>query len=523
MGADGAPSIDSGGKTYIDVRNLGYEGGSSYTYWAEVYRFPIDAKTKTMQSFFYMVKSTEKIIGGQVDFIGDYFGVVGTSTPRSMFTVNTNEVGRCYIGINPLNDSLTPTVTDSLTLSNLIYSFYYFETTIARYSHLEDASAGTTTRYFTGFNYKGTVQTDIRAYRSGPKGSIINSIVTFLATTYIADLIVIELGLFKVEVTEWLGVTYTQSTSFGIYLMDAAGIDVGGAQTLVEYLANAYSASAESGLISKVLLDVTNAQTALANGVPVAEALAAPETTAFLVELGIEESIAIAVPPVALAVGVVLIAPKVVQFVEDHPVESVAIIGAILCGGICFTGDTVVKTADGSYKKISEFSGGEEVLNHDGSSVNKVRLVIKNLDYTGTLCGLESDPFVTVNHPLIINGRLSSFNPEHIIENNPWLGPCEKISSSSNREAQGETVYNLLVTGDGTYTVNNIGTTSVFGSGGVLVDCMHQGLISEDQVFAIIKKYHDLGGSQLANFYQIIHSKEYNDISQASTSIAKLM
>jgi hypothetical protein len=68
-------------------------------------------------------------------------------------------------------------------------------------------------------------------------------------------------------------------------------------------------------------------------------------------------------------------------------------------------------------------------------------------------------------------------------------------------EVENEAVYNLLVDGDGTYTVNDLGTTSVIGDGGKLVKDVSSGIITTDDAQTIFKYIHDLGGDVLNAWY----------------------
>lgn len=194
---------------------------------------------------------------------------------------------------------------------------------------------------------------------------------------------------------------------------------------------------------------------------------------------------------------------------QEGNVGKAAVGGAIVywvisSGFFCFTGTTMVTMADGSRKAIVDCEPGDLIMNHNGTAVNRVCFKIENPNYQGSICGFEnSEPFVSPQHPLIIDGQLSSFDPEFVNGNYPWLGECQRITPGQKIAVAQEPVYNLLVDGDGTYQANGFGASSVLGNGGSVVRLVNEGTLTREQALSILGKYHDLGGDELKNFYEV--------------------
>jgi hypothetical protein len=152
-------------------------------------------------------------------------------------------------------------------------------------------------------------------------------------------------------------------------------------------------------------------------------------------------------------------------------------------GGDCFTSDSIVSMADGTEKKIIDVQLGEYVFNHDKTSSNKVVFIEKMQSsrwgflYTPTD---KFEPFATINHPLYINGVLSSVDPDSKIY--PWLGKMEKLHATKVvKSDKNSSVYNLWLEGDSTYIINGFGTTSIAGDGGFIRKAFEQKLLSYDE------------------------------------------
>ena len=177
--------------------------------------------------------------------------------------------------------------------------------------------------------------------------------------------------------------------------------------------------------------------------------------------------------------------------------------------GGCFTEESLVLLANGETKKISEVQVGEKVYNWDNTKINTVTFIEKTIDTK--LGGLYSTqkkekPFATINHPLYIDGKLSSPISDEIYEAYPWLGRTKQIEDCNIIPAEGNPVYNLWVDGDGTYQVNGYGTTSIIGEGGVLRRVTQRGYMSPERASDLLFKFTDAGkntayGAYLLNNY----------------------
>jgi len=161
-------------------------------------------------------------------------------------------------------------------------------------------------------------------------------------------------------------------------------------------------------------------------------------------------------------------------------------------GTTCFTFDSMVTMADGTLKKICDVQVGEYVYNHNKTSINKVTLIEKTKDlYWGELYTPTNEyaPFATTNHPLYINGVLSSIDPTECYRTYPWLGKTAKLEPVKVTKSTEEHVYNLWLDGDGTYIINGFGTTSIIGDGGIWLIFINKGIMTADDA---IKTIHSL-------------------------------
>ena len=166
--------------------------------------------------------------------------------------------------------------------------------------------------------------------------------------------------------------------------------------------------------------------------------------------------------------------------------------GGDLLGNGCFTGDTKVTMSDGTKKKISEIEIGDEVMNFDGTSINKVLFVEKTIDthFHSLYSPVKKyKPFATINHPLYIDGKLSCVEPDFNYSVYPWLGKNEKLIPTEVMQASGQEVYNLWTDGDSTYIVNGYGTTTIIGDGGVIRLAYEQGLIPAERASGLLTKF----------------------------------
>ena len=162
--------------------------------------------------------------------------------------------------------------------------------------------------------------------------------------------------------------------------------------------------------------------------------------------------------------------------------------------------------SDGTTKQIRDVKIGDLVYNYNQTKINCVLFVEKQVDKSfGFLYSpdQQNEPFATANHPLYINGRLSSLAPEQIYNSYPWLGRTELIETTNTLPANGSIVYNLWTDGDHTFTVNGYGTTTVVADGGVLRLMVEQGLISSDRASGLLVSFDGLGKHTVYGLYAL--------------------
>ena len=175
-------------------------------------------------------------------------------------------------------------------------------------------------------------------------------------------------------------------------------------------------------------------------------------------------------------------------------------------GGGCFVGTTLVTMSDGTLKPICDVKIGDLVANFDGTQINQVLFVEQATDTSfGFLYSPDHThaPFATANHPLYINGRLSSLDPEKTSNIYPWIEQTELLETTNMVPADGSTVYNLWTDGDHTFIVNGYGTTTLAGDGGVLRLIFEQGLISASRASELIVKFHGLNKHTVYGLYTL--------------------
>jgi hypothetical protein len=173
-------------------------------------------------------------------------------------------------------------------------------------------------------------------------------------------------------------------------------------------------------------------------------------------------------------------------------------------GGGCFTKDTIVMIEGGKNKKISEIVIGDKVLNWNKTSFNTVKFIEKVIDTElGSLYSPTEkyEAFATINHPIYIQGELCSPISDIVYEMYPWLGRTKQIETARVAPAKGELVYNLWVDGDGTYTVNGYGTTSIIGDGGVLRIATERGDITDEHAAKLLMKFISKGKNTVYGAY----------------------
>ncbi len=172
--------------------------------------------------------------------------------------------------------------------------------------------------------------------------------------------------------------------------------------------------------------------------------------------------------------------------------------------GACFVGTTLVTMSDGTSKPICDVKIGDRVFNFDGTQINQVLFVEQQVDNSfGFLYSPDQQhkPFATANHPLYINGQLSSLDPEKTSNIYPWIGQTDLLETTNMVPADGSTVYNLWTDGDHTFIVNGYGTTTLAGDGGVLRLIVEQGLIPASRASELIEKFHGLNKHTVYGLY----------------------
>ena len=166
-------------------------------------------------------------------------------------------------------------------------------------------------------------------------------------------------------------------------------------------------------------------------------------------------------------------------------------------GGVpCFTSDARVlmwpatpNCGDLIERPISEIKVGDYVINKDRTSNNKVTFIEKH-DPNSKDPDLYSPrenipPFATINHPLFVDGEWVAVD----VDLYPWLEKQRPLRNANIEETGDRKLYNIWLSGDGTYNVNGFGTHSIMFDGGFMKNCFVQGLLTHDEVMILMKKY----------------------------------
>ena len=194
--------------------------------------------------------------------------------------------------------------------------------------------------------------------------------------------------------------------------------------------------------------------------------------------------------------------------------------------GECFTAGTQVLMADGSTKNIEDVEVGDRVYNHDRSQINTVKFLERSLDSNwGELYSPSPDfePFVTINHPLYINGQLSAVDPENHFDLYPWLGQAAKIANPTVIPPKGEIVYNLWIDGDHTYVVNGYGTTSIIDDGAFMRQACEYGYTTHAETLGILRTHSNNGRPLRVGSYYVNHVLGLLDFKPLTKFIAKTL
>lgn len=519
--------------------------GGHYRYWYEVYRFPIymNNQSVTYKSRDFRVKDTA---GARTTAekkyypYGDFFG--RTKEDRtSIFEVMTN--GRGEISIIIVPPQQIGNSADTLTISSLFLAFYYFQTSIPRYTHKTGGQYdgnSTYTDYFLGFDKFGAVRTARtvipRSTEYGYRNSVVDQVITFFLSSLIQDIIVIELGLFKSQVIvytlEGPLVLYEQAISFGAWVAEKLGVNLGGNTTIGGYIVEQFSSfftqtlpEVSQQVLANFLPSVEAAGTAIGGFASELAGVTATDLGFTAADLGIEiaavtdelyigESLAqvyasgfgtslaetVALEAVAAgapvwlvsAGGVALTAVGIAAIVKglEEGKPGYVVAGAtaawfgwellvVAAGSSCFTPDSKIEMADGTVKAIKDIKVGDKVVDSLGEKVNTVVYIEKqSLENFTELYSPSAKfkPFATLNHPLFIDGQLKAPSYDHY----RWLDvkPLQIFILGMNKDE----VYNLWVTGDHTYRVNGYGTVSIVDDGGAMLQALKHGYITDRHV-----------------------------------------
>jgi hypothetical protein len=128
-------------------------------------------------------------------------------------------------------------------------------------------------------------------------------------------------------------------------------------------------------------------------------------------------------------------------------------------------------------------------MNKDRTKANKVVFVQKHspADQHPDVYSPSSeiDPFATLHHPLFIDGEWVAVKTNYF----PWLEKNKPVTNPIIESLGDRELYNLWVTGDGTYIVNGYGTHSIMYDGGFMKNCFVQGLMNHDEVMKLMREY----------------------------------
>ena len=166
-------------------------------------------------------------------------------------------------------------------------------------------------------------------------------------------------------------------------------------------------------------------------------------------------------------------------------------------GGRCLTADTLITMGDSTSSKIiqkpiSEIKVGDYVMNKDMSEKNKVVFVEIAQEHVHENEELWSPsehlkPFATEMHPFVVNGEWLAMDNDFF----PWLKKLniQKVEDPIAERCGLRKLYNLWVTGDGTYIANNFVTHSGLYDGGWMRQTWEQGLLTYEEVLEFTHEY----------------------------------
>ncbi len=167
-------------------------------------------------------------------------------------------------------------------------------------------------------------------------------------------------------------------------------------------------------------------------------------------------------------------------------------------GGDCFTDITMITLEsnveiDGQVKKvyyekpISEIKVGDYVVNKEKTQTNKVEFIekLEKTDWDLYTPSDDVDPFATINHPLWVDGEWVAVD----VDLYPWIEKLRPLRDAKTEPVGDRIVYNLWVSGDGTYIANGYGAHSIIFDGGFMKNAYHDEILSYNQVITMYRKY----------------------------------
>ena len=156
--------------------------------------------------------------------------------------------------------------------------------------------------------------------------------------------------------------------------------------------------------------------------------------------------------------------------------------------GLPFSPDGTV-ISDLTERSICRIKIGDYVVNKDRTSTNKVTFIeehepsSKDRDLYSP--NENVPPFATTNHPLFVDGEWVAVDANA----HPWLENPRPLRDANLEETGERNLYNLWVSGDGTYIINGYGTHSIMYDGGFMKNCFKQGLMTHDEVMTLMRTY----------------------------------
>ena len=175
---------------------------------------------------------------------------------------------------------------------------------------------------------------------------------------------------------------------------------------------------------------------------------------------------------------------------DNFPWWIVPVVVAVVAG-VCFTGDTLILMEDLTRRPIRSLRPGDRVWNWNKTRVNTVLFVEEKFreDVVVYSPSKQYQPFITDNHPVIIDGCIASPDPERHWKLYPWLGQAKQIPDPVLGRLSPQIVYNLWLDGDHTYWVNEWATHSIINDGAFLRRAVEDNHITRSQTIDILESH----------------------------------